>query len=142
MWDQPIPKEDVLRGLVESTKETGIDDPDMVLTQLLKREQESSTFFNEGVAFPHVRMDDLARPITALGITKNGISDVSTDKPIKLVFLILSPKAEPDIQLQLLRLVSRASQSRHLFQTLVESADGAEAFAATRDWERLNGNSG
>ena len=142
LWDQPIPKEDVLRGLVESTKETGIDDPGMVLTQLLKREQESSTFFNEGVAFPHVRMDDLARPITALGITKNGISDVSTDKPIKLVFLILSPKAEPDIQLQLLRLVSRASQSRHLFQTLVESADGAEAFAAIRDWERLNGNSG
>lgn len=109
----------------------------MVLIGLLRREQESSTFFNEGVAFPHALLDGLATPIIALGIAKQGVSDVSTDQPVKLVFLILCPKTEPDIQVRLLGLVSHAAQSRHLLQGLISCENGEEAFKAVRRWECL-----
>ncbi len=135
LWDQPIPKEVALRALVESADNGTIGDPNMVLIALLKREQESSTFFNEGVAFPHARLENLPAPIVTLGIAKHGISDVSTDQPIRLVFLILSPQAEPEVQVRLLGLLSRAAQSRHLLQELLSSPNAAAAFTAVRDWD-------
>ena len=137
VWDQPIQKEVALRALVESAKDGRTVDPKMVLIGLLRREQESSTFFNEGVAFPHALLDGLATPIIALGIAKQGVSDVSTDQPVKLVFLILCPKTEPDTQVRLLGLVSHAAQSRHLLQGLISCENGEEAFKAVRRWECL-----
>jgi len=137
VWDQPIQKEVALRALVESANDGRTVDPKMVLIGLLRREQESSTFFNEGVAFPHALLDGIATPIIALGIAKQGVSDVSTDQPVKLVFLILCPKTEPDIQVRLLGLVSHAAQSRHLLQGLISCENGEEAFKAVRRWECL-----
>lgn len=140
LWDQPVPKEVVLRGLVDSVKNGEPGDPNMLLAEILKREQQSSTFFNEGVAFPHVRVDGLAVPIIALGITKQGVSDSPTDQPVKLVFLLVSPKASPDVQVRLLGLVSRAAQSRHLVQELVSASNGDLALEAIRRWEMLGDN--
>ena len=90
-----MPKEIVLRGLVDSMKGVEPGDPETVLIQLLKREQESSTFLNEGVAFPHLRIEGLQNPAVSLGIAKRGISDLSTDQPVNLIFLLLSPKEQP-----------------------------------------------
>ena len=39
----------------------------------MKREDQGSTFFNEGVAFPHVRMQGLAAPGRP-GIDERGTS--------------------------------------------------------------------
>jgi len=141
IWDHPVPKEVVLRGLVESVNHGTTWDPDMVLVQLLKREQESSTFFNEGVAFPHARLDNLATSLIALGIAKQGVSDAPTDQPVRLVFLILSPKAPPDLQVRLLGLASRAARSRHLVEGLVSCPSGNLALEAIRRWEMLGDSS-
>jgi two-component system, OmpR family, sensor histidine kinase KdpD len=140
LWDQPVPKEVVLRSLVDSLKNGEPGDPDILLAEILKREQQSSTFFNEGVAFPHVRVEGLAVPLVALGITKQGVSDSPTDQPVKLVFLLVSPKASPDVQVHLLGLVSRASQSRHLVQGLVSASNADLALDAIRRWEMLGDN--
>jgi two-component system, OmpR family, sensor histidine kinase KdpD len=142
LWDRPIPKELALRALVESADDGNIGDPNMVLIALMQREQESSTFFNEGVAFPHARLENLLAPIVTLGIAKQGISDVSTDQPIRLVFLILSPQAEPEAQARLLGLLSRAAQSRHLLLELLSSTNASEAFTAVCGWDMLDRHSG
>ncbi len=136
-WDEPAPKEIVLRGLVNSMKGVGVGDPETVLIQLLKREQESSTFLNEGVAFPHLRIEGLQNPVVSLGIAKRGMSDLSTDQPVNLIFLLLSPKEQPNLQIYLLSLASRAAQSRHLLQNLLDSSNSTEALAAIKQWEVL-----
>ncbi|MBI5249038.1 MAG: PTS sugar transporter subunit IIA [Desulfomonile tiedjei] len=135
VWDQPVPKEVVVRSLLESANDNGIGDYDTILIELLKREQSSSTFFNEGVAFPHIRLEGLKAPIISMGIAKQGVSDVATDQPVKLVFLILCPKDAPDLQVRLLALVSRAAQNRNLLQDLLAATNGEHAFAAVRRWE-------
>ncbi len=85
---------------------------------MLKREEQGSTFFNEGVAFPHARINGLTAPVVALGLTRKGVSDVLTEKPIEIVFLILSPTQTPNIQIEVLGLTSRAAQNRQLLQNL------------------------
>jgi two-component system sensor histidine kinase KdpD len=138
IWDQPVQKETALRALVEAVgRDNGIGDLDGLFVNIMKREHESSTFFNEGVAFPHVRVNGLEVPVVALGLTRRGVADVSAEKPIEFVFLILSPVDTPDTQVQLLGLASRAAQNRHLLQDLRSAPTPEEAMRAIRNWEKL-----
>lgn len=136
IWDVPVQKEVVLRTLAASVgKDCGVEDPDALFQDIMKREEQGSTFFNEGVAFPHVRVDGLMEPVIVLGLTRRGVSDVSTERPIETVFLILSPAQSPDAQVQLLGLASRAAQNRHLLQALRAARTPEEAMAVVLNWE-------
>ena len=139
IWDQPVRKEMVLRTLAEAIgKDDGIDDVEVLFRAIMKREEQGSTFSNEGVAFPHVQFDGLTTPVVAVGLTKQGVSDVSTGIPIELVFLIFSPAQNPDTQVQILSLVSRAGQNRLLLQSLRSVQTPQEAMKVIFDWEASN----
>jgi two-component system sensor histidine kinase KdpD len=135
LWDRPVTKNEVLRALAQASSGREAGDVDEVYEAILKREEQGSTFFNEGVAFPHVRVSGLPAPIIALGLTRAGVSDVATDKPIEIVFLILAPAEAPAVQVQLLGMASRAAQNRHLLQHLRCAGTPAEALEALRTWE-------
>ena len=136
IWDGLVEKETVLRTLAASFgRAEAVKDQEALFASIMKREEQGSTFFNEGVAFPHVRVEGLAAPAVALGLTKEGVSDVATDKPIELVFLILSPAEAPDTQVKVLSLASRAAQSRHLMQDLRTARTPEEALRAILEWE-------
>ncbi len=136
IWETAAEKEGVLRGLAVTVgPEAGVGDAEALFTAIMAREAQGSTFFNEGVAFPHVRVQGLNEPVVALGLTKEGVIDVATDKPIEIVFLILSPAEAPGTQVQLLGLASRASQNRQLMQVLRSARTPEEASRAIRDWE-------
>ncbi len=134
--DTAVEKEAVLRAMAEAAAEDApVRDPTALFDAIMKREAQGSTFFNEGVAFPHVRVEGLAQPVIVLGLTREGVIDVATDKPIEAIFLILSPADAPDIQVKLLGLASRAAQSRHLMQKLRSVRSPEEALRAIREWE-------
>jgi two-component system sensor histidine kinase KdpD len=136
IWDEPVPKSIVLQALASAAGPgSGIADENDLLADIMEREAQGSTFFNEGVAFPHVRVKDLGAPIIALGLTKKGISDVATVKPVEVVFLILSPARSPDAQVRLLALVSRAVQNRMFLQRLLAAGTPEEAMAAIKERE-------
>jgi two-component system sensor histidine kinase KdpD len=139
IWNEPIRKETVLRRLVETIgQRDGDRDPAKLLNAILEREEQGSTFFNEGAAFPHVRVNGLNTTVVALGLTREGVSDVSTEKPIEIVFLILSPVQTPDTQVQILSLASHAAQSRHLLQSLRSVQTSEEAMRTIWNWEGPN----
>ena len=136
IWETAVEKETVLRTLAATVaREAGSESGESVFESIMKREAEGSTFFNEGVAFPHVRVEGLAAPVIALGLTREGVIDVATDKPIEIVFLILSPAQTPETQVKLLGLVSRAAQNRSLMQALRSVRTPEEAMGAIREWE-------
>ena len=136
IWNQTIPKRSVLETLAEAlVGDSRMGNSKAMLSDILKQEEQRSTFFNEGVAFPHVRVNDLNTPVIALGLTRQGVSDVSTDKPIEIVFLILSPAESPEIQTPILSLASRAVQNRHLFQGLRSAQSPQEVMRRICDWE-------
>jgi two-component system sensor histidine kinase KdpD len=136
IWDSALDKETLLKTLASSFgNKSGLQDPKTLFDAIMKREAQGSTFFNEGVAFPHVRVPGLAAPIIALGLTREGVIDVATDKPIEIIFLILSPAETPETQVRLLALASRASQNRPLLQALRSVRTPEETLRAIRDWE-------
>jgi two-component system, OmpR family, sensor histidine kinase KdpD len=136
IWDQPALKEVILQKLAEAAaKSDHIGDPETLLKEILKREEQGSTFFNEGVAFPHARINGLAAPVVALGLPRQGVSDVFTEKPIEMIFLIFSPAQTPNIQVKILGLTSRAAQNRQLLQSIHSAQTPEEVLAAIRSWE-------
>jgi two-component system sensor histidine kinase KdpD len=140
IWDTPVAKDDVLQRLTEAAWcEITIEQRLQGLNLIREREEEQgSTFFNEGVAFPHARIEGLNSSCVAIGLTHGGISDVVTDKPIECVFLIFSPADIPDDQIQILGIASRAVMDKQLMENLRSSSTSIEAFSAIRNWETLN----
>ena len=136
IWNEPVDRKGVLREMASRIgSEAGHETADSLLEAIERREAQGSTFLNEGVAFPHVRIQGLSAPFMALGLPRAGVSDVATDKPIEIVFLILTPLETPDVQVKLLGLASRAAQNRYLMQVLRSVRTPAEAIGAIRDWE-------
>ncbi len=143
IWDEPVPKETVLRRLASTFgKEEGIGDWKALFSAILKREEQGSTFFNEGVAFPHVRVPGLSGPAIALGLTRKGVPDVITEKRMEIVFLILSPEEEPNTQVELLAQAGRAARNRCLLRSLASCRTAEEVFVALRDSETVQATPG
>jgi two-component system sensor histidine kinase KdpD len=136
IWDVPARKETVLRTLVSRMgMDSGIGGVEPLLAAVLEREEKGSTFFNEGAAFPHVRVKGLSTPVISIGLIKKGVSDVTTEKPVEIVFLIVTPEEYPDIQVKLLGLASRAAQSRYLLRVLRAARTPEEVLKTIRSWE-------
>ena len=137
IWQEPAFKEEVIRTLVDTMgRDCKELDHGIIYDAVWQREKESSTFFNEGVAFPHARIDGLTAPLVALGLTRQGVVDVSTDKPIACVFLIIAPRKQPHEQVQVLSLASKAMQNRYLTQALNSAFDAQEIISILKDWEQ------
>lgn len=133
LWEEPVDKDTVLERLVRAACPECRQDE--VLQAVRAREAEGSTFFNEGVAFPHARLAGLTKPLTALGLTRGGVTDAAVEKPVEYVFLSLTPLEKPEIQIQLLALAARTLQNRHLSQALRAAADAREVKMALKSWE-------
>jgi two-component system sensor histidine kinase KdpD len=140
IWEQPVEKDVVLRALAEAAVTGGGEvELEAALTNIAKREEQGSTFLNEGIALPHARIENLLHPVVAVGLTRKGVSDVSTEKPIEYVFLILSPEEAPEVQIRILGQVSRASRNRQLLRNLKLCRTPEEVISAIRDWETSQG---
>ena len=143
IWDEPVTRDAVRRQLVGAIARAAPEvQVDVVLAKLAEREAQGSTFLNEGVALPHARLDGLAAPHVALGLTHAGVPDAGTDKAVEVVLLLLSPTAAANDHLQLLARFGRAMQDRGLRQALRAAATPAEAMSAIQDFEAATSGRG
>jgi len=137
IWDKPVDKAIVLEKLVHAACDK---DPAFNfatgLTAVREREGQGSTFYSEGVAFPHARVAGLDRPLAALGLTRMGISDVVAEKPIRYVFLSLSPLSTPEVQLQILAVAARTFQNRLFLKNLELAKNQKQVYAVIKEWEK------
>jgi two-component system sensor histidine kinase KdpD len=137
IWDKPVNTAEVLEKLVKSACNNGLAcDFASGLVAIREREAQGSTFYSEGVAFPHARVAGLDKPLVALGLTRMGISDVATEKPIKYVFLSLSPLGKPEVQLQLLAIAARTFQNRYFLKNLELADDPHQVYTAIKEWDQ------
>lgn len=137
VWEKPAAQEEVFETLIRAAcgRDRTSDVP-VFLQAVREREEQGSTFFNEGVAFPHARIAGLDRPFLALGLTREGISNVVTEKPVDYVFLSLTPLEQPEIQVSILALAAHTLQNRQLVQLLQLARNAGEVHAAIKEWEQ------
>ncbi len=92
---------------------------DVILTELLKREQLGSTGMGGGVAIPHARYIGLKKPYGLVARLKPAVDFEAIDSlPVDLVFLLLVPSAADGDHLNMLAAVSRRMRSREITQKL------------------------
>ncbi|HEY7119776.1 MAG TPA: PTS sugar transporter subunit IIA, partial [Tepidisphaeraceae bacterium] len=134
IWDEPLSKQDVIRQLAGAIDGAlAPASPTLAVERIEERERQGSTFLNEGVALPHARIQGLAAPQVALGITRAGVLDTPTDNPIEVVFMLLTPQENAAAHLRLLAVAGRTLQDRRLRQGLAAASSPAEVLATLRN---------
>ena len=107
------------RGLVKNGAE--------LFQRLWEREQLGSTGIGSGIAIPHCKLQGLGHGIVAVGMVPGGVEFGAPDgRPVKILFLVVSPSGSPAEHLQILAAISRwvrANQHAERILTLHEPAE-------------------
>jgi PTS system nitrogen regulatory IIA component len=105
-------------------------DPAAVLASLNEREQLGSTGFGHGVAIPHARIDGLERIYGLFARLGEPVDYKAIDeKPVDLVFLLLSPTDAGADHLKALASISRVTRDAGTLERL-RGARSRDALAA------------
>lgn len=104
---QDTSRDGVLERLVHQLGATrdGFDEK-AALQALKEREAVLPTVIAPGVALPHARLDEMARPLVAIATTRKGIVFDSDKGPVHLILLVLTPKTDPSAYLRILAMLS------------------------------------
>lgn len=97
-------KSEIIDELVEMLNVAGkLNDKEEYKKQILKRESQSSTGLEEGIAIPHAKTAAVKIPSIAFGLSKNGVDYESLDgEPSKLFFMIAAPANASDTHIEIL----------------------------------------
>jgi PTS system nitrogen regulatory IIA component len=105
-------------------------DPAGVLASVSEREKLGSTGFGHGVAIPHGKVDGLGRIYCLLVRLAEPIDyKAIDDRPVDLVFLLLSPPNAGGEHLKALAAISRVTRHDHILEKL-RGARSRDALAA------------
>ncbi|HVS64493.1 MAG TPA: PTS sugar transporter subunit IIA [Thermoanaerobaculia bacterium] len=127
-------RDSILRFFAERLAEAAGLDVEDVHRGLVEREDLGSTGIGGGVAIPHARVAGLDRALMAVGLAADGIDFGAIDgQPVRVFFVIVSPKEDPQQNLRSLAAVSAWVKEEGNVEALLampSSAAMAEALAA------------
>ncbi len=88
--------------------------------ELLARERIDATYIGFGIALPHARTDHVKKIVLAVGRSDAGIFFENCNQPVRLMFVLGTPKSNPGDYLRLVGLLCR----------LLKDAPGRDALFA------------
>jgi CPA2 family monovalent cation:H+ antiporter-2 len=96
----------------------------------IERERELPTSVGFGVAIPHARCPRLAAPLVVFARSTDGVVfDRSLTEPVHLIFLLITPVEQPDVQVLLLSQLAGAAGNPDVRRRLTEANTAAEVHA-------------
>ena len=85
-----------------------LKDKNEILNSILEREEMMSTGVGYGVAIPHAKIGSVSSPKMVSGLSRKGIDFDSIDgEPVKIFFLLISPKNGSGEHVRILSELSR-----------------------------------
>ncbi|HEV8582040.1 MAG TPA: PTS sugar transporter subunit IIA [Thermoanaerobaculia bacterium] len=108
-------RSEVLRTFAERVAGEGLVRNGAELFQRLwEREQLGSTGIGSGIAIPHCKLAGMTHGIVAVGMVPGGVDFGASDgRPVKVLFLVVSPSGSPAEHLQVLAAISRWLRADH-----------------------------
>jgi PTS system nitrogen regulatory IIA component len=98
-----------------------------VIDKISKREKVGSTGIGGGIAVPHAKIDGLQTVLCGFGRVTAGIDfDAVDGAPVNIVFMLLTPKNNADLNLQALQLVAQITKQPNFCKFLKEAKDAKE----------------
>ncbi len=106
--------------------------PERLLAELAKREELGSTGMGGGVAIPHARFNQVAKPFGMLARLRKPLDfDAVDGEPVDIVFLLLLPEAAAaGDQLGALALIARKLRNSKITAALRDARDSADLYRA------------
>lgn len=106
---QAADRSQLLRILAEKIAKRGlVGNQEELYQKLWEREQIGPTGIGSGIAIPHCKLKGLAKGVVAVGTVPAGVDFGAADgRPVRLVFLVISPSESPAEHLQVLAAISR-----------------------------------
>jgi mannitol/fructose-specific phosphotransferase system IIA component (Ntr-type) len=103
-----------------------IRDFDAFYRDVLQRERVSNTALGHGVALPHARTDQCAEIVIAVGRSTTGVEfDAKDTQPVRLIFLIGTPKSLVTEYLRVVGSLARLLRRADVYQQLLHAPDPA-----------------
>jgi PTS system nitrogen regulatory IIA component len=139
--NQIIPQEGILFALRASNKKHALlelaalaeaftDVPQrLILDRLIEREKLGSTGIGNGVAIPHAKFAEIARPWGFFARLENPIDFAAIDEqPVDLMFLLLTPAGAGAEHLKVLARISRLLRHQSACEKLRGALDAAAIY--------------
>jgi len=123
-----ISKSEALDSLVDAVAASRpVTDVEAFRRALFEREAIMSTGIGGGIAIPHVRIDEVPRPVIGVGISKSGIDyDTLDSKPVHVVVLFAMPSGSHKEYLGLLAQVMHSLKNAAFRTRLMACSTGDE----------------
>ena len=104
----------------------GFMDVDALYNSVIERENVNDTVVSNGLAIPHARIDDLQKPYVAVATSERGIP-FAKDKPsAHLILLVLIPRDQPGLYLQILRALATILRDKNASRSASQLKDASE----------------
>jgi PTS system nitrogen regulatory IIA component len=103
------------------------EQPELILSELIKREQLGSTGIGGGIAIPHARFHKVAKPFAIFVRLKKPIDfDAVDDQPVDTVVLLLLPDAPTGERLGALACIARKLREPATMLAVRRARNGGE----------------
>ena len=113
----------LLKHLADRHDLTGIDG---YYDAIIERENANDTVIANGIAIPHARLDALERPYVSVATSAKGITFIEDKPPVHLILLVLIPRDQPGLYLQILRSLACVLRDRNAAKTVADLKSAEE----------------
>lgn len=108
-------------------------DGDRIEAAAWAREQIAATGIGHGVALPHVRTPEVQTPVVVVGLSEAGVDfDAPDGQPVHVIFLLVTPAADPAVQLELSANISQLFRDPHSLDRVLRAENYTEFLAALK----------
>lgn len=104
----------------------GFMDVDMLYNAVIERENANDTVVSNGLAIPHARVDDLEKPYIGVATSERGIPFTKDKPPAHLILLVLIPRDQPGLYLQILRALASILRDKNASRSASQLKDANE----------------
>ena len=125
--DQPMSRDDSIRTLLEHISRVNqIPAAEEHYQAVIERENVSSTVVSDGIALPHARLADITKPHIGVATSKQGIDFSDDSKAVHLIMMVLIPRSQPGLYLQLLSAMGTVLSDKQSAARLAEMQSSEE----------------
>lgn len=112
------PRDAFIRELLEHVvRQNALQGTEGFLSAILDRENANDTVVPSGVAIPHARLDGISQPYIGVATSEEGILFSDTHPPVHLAILVLIPRDQPGLYMQILRALATILRNREAVKT-------------------------
>jgi mannitol/fructose-specific phosphotransferase system IIA component (Ntr-type) len=132
-------KKEIIIELVDMLATKGkLINREMVITDVLERENTMSTGMEHGIALPHGKTDGIDHNAVVLGIKKDGVDYDSMDGlPSRIFLLIVSPKKDSGLYMQFLAAIGTILRDETEREEIINANTPQEIVDIIRKYDNL-----